>query len=192
MASKSVNQRKKIVEIAARLMSQKGYKGTSLQDIANLAGIHKSTLFHYFNSKEEMLLAVLRIGIEDVANKLDLIINDENMSPEEKLRQALINHLDSLVNHIDHVNVYHSEIRFLSEKNKRKYLKMRKYYASCFQQIIKEIKEKNPEYLSGLDDKIITFGILGMCNWVVKWFKKNGSHSALDIADIFYQMSIQR
>ncbi|OPX34110.1 MAG: hypothetical protein B1H11_11445 [Desulfobacteraceae bacterium 4484_190.1] len=190
--SKIVNQRERIIKVSSRLMSQKGYKGASLQEIANLVGIHKSTLFHYFKNKEELLLVVLKISIEEVTENLELILENEKLSPEEKLRQAIINHLDLLVRYKDNVIVYHSEIRFLSAKNRRKYIESRKYYASVFKQIIDEIKESDSGCFSGLDTKIVTFGILGMCNWMVKWFKGSGPFNARDIADIFLKMIIPR
>lgn len=186
------NQREKIIAAASRIMSEKGYKGASLQEISDLVGIHKTTIFHYFKNKEELLLAVLRIAIENVIKQLELIIEDETLSPEEKLRQAIYTHLDSMVKHLDNVNVYHSEIRFLSNKNRRKYLNTRKYYASCFGQIIKEINESNDRYFKGLDAKIVNFGILGMCNWVAKWYKESGPFKIEEIAETFYMMIMQR
>ena len=189
--AKQVNQREKIIAIAGRLMSEKGYKGASLQEVADPVGIHKSTLFHYFKNKEELLLAILRIAIEDVKRNLVFILENEKLSPEEKLRQAIVSHLDSLVKHIYNVNVYHSEIRFLSEKNRQEYLETRKYYASFFEQIIDEIKDSESIYFSGLDTKIVTFGILGMCNWMVKWFNGSGPFNTKDISDIFCKMIMQ-
>ena len=190
--SKNGIQRERIIKVASRLMSQKGYKGASLQEISDLVGIHKTTIFHYFKNKEELLLSVLRIAIVDVTGQLELIIEDEKLSPEEKLRKAIFIHLDSMVKHLDNVNVYHSEIRFLSNKNRRKYIETRKYYASCFEQIINEMKESDKRYFNGLDAKIVNFAILGMLNWVAKWFKKSGPFSIEDIADIFYKMIILR
>jgi len=74
----------RILAIAAQLMSAKGYKGTTLQEIADLVGIHKSTIFHYFNNKEELLLEVLKISVEEVTAKLNQIIKDEILSPEKR------------------------------------------------------------------------------------------------------------
>jgi len=190
--SKTTNHREKIVAVASHLMSKRGYKGASLQKIADLVGIHKSTLFHYFKNKEELLLVVLRMSIEEVTKNLNLILEDEDLLPEEKLRAAIANHLELLVKYSDNVNVYHSEIRFLSGKNRRKYLETRKYYASCFKQIIDEIKKSESGSFEGLDSKIAIYGILGMCNWVVKWFQKSGPFSITEIADIFFKMITQR
>jgi AcrR family transcriptional regulator len=190
--SKRENHRQEIIAVATRLMSKKGYKAASVEEIASRVGIHKSTFFHYFKNKELVLLEVLRIAIEDVTTDLNKILDKENVAPSEKLRQAIYNHLDSLARHIDNVNVYHSEIRFLSQKNRHEYLNTRRHYARCFEQLVRELKESNPEYFRGLDSKMVTFGILGMCNWMVKWFKKSGSFSTEDVANIFYQMITQR
>ncbi len=184
-------QRDKIIAVASRMMSQKGYKGASLQEISDLVGIHKTTIFHYFKNKEELLLAVLNIAIMEGAKEIELIQKDNNLPPKEKLKKAIFEHVDSLVKHIDNVNVYHSEIRFLSKANRRKYLDTRKKYSSYFEHIINEIKKSDEHCFRGLNTKIVNFGILGMCNWVAKWFKESGDFKTREIADIFYKMITQ-
>lgn len=190
--AKTGSQHDRIIMVASRLMSQKGYKGASLQEIADHVGIHKSTLFHYFKNKEELLLSVLRIAIQDVTKNLTLILEDDGLSPQEKLKSAIENHLTLLVKYKDNVNVYHSEIRFLSHKKKKEYLETRKYYSACFEQIVNEIKDGDSGIFEGLDSKIITFGILGMCNWTIKWLLDSGRLSTKDIANVFYKMITQR
>ena len=188
--TKNVNQREKIISAASRLMSEMGYKGTSCQEISDLVGIHKTTIFHYFKNKEELLLSVLNIGIEEITRELEQILKDPNLSPKEKLKRAIFAHVDSLVKHIDNVTVYHSDIRFLSNKSRMKYLNTRKNYAHYFGQIIEEIKESDDRCFKGLDNKIVNFGILGMCNWVAKWYRESGRFSTEEVADIFYKMLI--
>ena len=61
-----------------------------------LVGIHKSTIFHYFKNKEELLLVILRISIQEVTKILELILEDNSLSPGEKLRHAIDNHLELL------------------------------------------------------------------------------------------------
>ena len=188
---KAHNQRQKIVSVASRLMSQKGYKGASMQDIADHVGIHKSTLFHYFKNKEEILLEVLGEGVKEVTDGLDSILADRNVPPVEKLKRAMDNHLLLLVKYIDNVTVYNNDIRYLSPKNKRKYLDTRKHYQLCFEQIIDDIKKTNGTCFQGMDTKIVTFGILGMCNWVAKWYKKAGPFKSEDISEILFKMITQ-
>lgn len=191
LKSKVGNQRERIIMIASHLMAEKGYKGTSVQEIADLVGIHKSTLFHYFKNKEELLQSVLSISIQEVTENLKLILKNEDLSPEEKLKEAIINHIVLLAKYVDNVNVYHNEMRFLTGKRRRQNVVTRNYYASCFKQIIDEVKESDTGYFKGLNSKIVTLGILGMCNWMIKWFNSSGEFAPIDIANIFYQMIIK-
>lgn len=182
------NKYDKLITAASRVMSRKGYKGATLNEIAAAAGIHKSTLYYYFKNKEALLLAVLKISIVDVTENLNHILQNKNLTPEEKLRQSIITHLNLLEKYRDNVNVYLHETRFLSPKNRKKYIASRKYYALCFKKIIDEIKANDTGCFKGLDSTIVTFGVLGMCNWVVKWYKGSKKYNTSEIADIFYRM----
>lgn len=63
------SQRQHILNTALSLMSQRGVDGTSMRDLANAAGLNVASLYHYFPSKRELLVAVLeeRGFIEDLA-----------------------------------------------------------------------------------------------------------------------------
>ncbi len=180
------NKREKILVEAASLISQNGYAGTSFQEIADHVGIHKSTLFHYFRNKEEILLQILERSIGDVYANFEKIANNRALRPEEKLEQAIYNHLEMLVAYFDNVNVYLNEFRSLSKENQQVYLKKRKKYESDFKKIITEMKTVG--YFERLDTKIVTFGILGMLNWVAKWFRKDGKKDIREVAHVYYQM----
>lgn len=169
-------------------MNEKGYKGASVQEISNLVGLHKSTLFHYFNRKEDILRAVLETAIWKAIEFIEGIANDKALSPEEKLKRAIFGHIDWMVKYIDNVSVYHSEIRYLSGSNKRKYMRSRKQYESCLIRLIDQVKRQNSENFKGLDSRIVAFGILGMVNWVVKWYNPKGPLKPKDIAKVFYRI----
>jgi AcrR family transcriptional regulator len=55
-----------ILETALRLFCEKGYYATSIAEIAKQAGISKGLLYHYFESKEEVLRALVDMRIEDI------------------------------------------------------------------------------------------------------------------------------
>lgn len=184
----AANQRQKIIDVASRLMSEKGYKAATFQEIADKVGIHKSTIFHYFKNKEELLLAILRSSIEGSTERLTRLVEDTSLSPEEKLRAAIRTHLDLLVKYKDNVNVYNSELRFLSVEKRHGYLRKRKLYGHCIEHIVDELKKQNAGYFKGLDTKIVAFAILGMCNWVGRWYRENGRYTLKEIAEMFYRL----
>lgn len=57
-------RREDIVDVAARLFSESGYEGTSVRTIASSVGLSVASLFHHFASKDALLEAVIRRGLE--------------------------------------------------------------------------------------------------------------------------------
>jgi AcrR family transcriptional regulator len=178
------NKYEKILSVAGKLISQRGYKGTSLQKISDEVGLHKSSLFHYFKNKEELLLRILEHSTDEVSTELGKIIIDPTLEPEEKLKRAMDNHLTLLSENFDRVNVYLNQIGNLSKRNQKIYLRKRKKYEEDLEKIVVEMRKNG--YFKGLDTKIVTLGLLGMLNWVAKWFKSNGRLPIKEVSNIFY------
>lgn len=135
-----------------------------------------------------MLLRILEKPIAEVDINLKKIMSENKSEPEKKLKKAIDNHLTLMSEYIDNVNIYLNEVRNLSKRNQRVYLRERKKYEKDFRKIVEELKAKG--YFRGLDTKVITFGLLGMMNWVPKWYKRSGHLSIEDISNIFHLMVI--
>jgi TetR/AcrR family transcriptional regulator, cholesterol catabolism regulator len=71
-ASRSGQREAQILGAAAELFRRKGYSATTLQDVAEQVGLHKSTLYHYFASKEELLFRI----VTDVREVVDRVADD--------------------------------------------------------------------------------------------------------------------
>lgn len=82
--SKSTERRQAILAAAHAVFAAHGYRGGSLQDVADRVGMSQTSLLHYFPSKSDLLLAVL--------NWRDSITGDGSTppDPEEKLVDAVI------------------------------------------------------------------------------------------------------
>ena len=58
--------RKRLLSHAQRLFARQGFKETSVSQVAKACRVTKATLYHYFKSKEAMLLAILGCHEEDM------------------------------------------------------------------------------------------------------------------------------
>src|SRR5690349_633933 len=58
MVAAGVDKRTELIAKAVTIFSAKGFRGTSMNQIAAAGGIHKSTLYHYFTGKEELLVEI--------------------------------------------------------------------------------------------------------------------------------------
>jgi len=182
------NKYEKILSVAARLISRKGYSGASLQEIANKVGLHKSSLFHYIKNKEELLLRIFGETFQEGNRILKEISDDHSLEPEEKLKKAIDFHLTSVEENFDSISIFLDQIRSLPKKHQSMALKARKKYEKSFQKIIVEMKRKG--YFEGLDKQIVTLGVLGMLNWVPMWFRRDGRLTIQEISNIFYKLIV--
>jgi len=62
--------KKKIIECAEKLFSEKGFDSTSIDDIAKLAKTTKSLFYYYFETKNDILYTLMKIRIEDAVKTL--------------------------------------------------------------------------------------------------------------------------
>ena len=184
------NKQEQISEIAAELISTEGYKGTSLQKIADRVGVHKSTLFHYIKSKKDLLVHILEQSGDTLAANLERISSLEKSEPEEKLRAAFENHLSSVIEDIGGLNVYLYEMKMLPPKYRKIYTQKRKNYEKHFENIVTEMKDRG--YFEGLDAKIVTFGILGMLNSIPRWYRPEGHLTIKEVSEILFRIIVKK
>lgn len=101
MKSKSANlkrqeTRSRILDVAARLFTEKGFNGTSVRDIAAELGISNPSLYYHFKSKSEILAELMAEPLERVENA---IMDAEQYSGDERTRRIISGILDSLEIH---------------------------------------------------------------------------------------------
>jgi AcrR family transcriptional regulator len=84
LLAKGEDRRQRILAAALRLMTRNGSKGTSLGQIAREAGVSPAGLLHHFESKDQLLHAVL-----DARDADDLAAADFSLSPVEQLERVV-------------------------------------------------------------------------------------------------------
>ncbi len=102
--SKRDLNRENILKIAREIFSKYGYKKTTLDDIANAVRRGKSSLYYYFDSKENLFQAVIMKEVELLAHALEVVIN-RNTDPVDKLRDYILTKLTTFRNL---ANFYHA------------------------------------------------------------------------------------
>lgn len=80
-----VDRRETILRTAARLFAERGFEGTSLDAVADELGMHKATLYHYINSKQEVLYQVLVQSFGDL-DEVIVAVQDRGLPVVDRLR----------------------------------------------------------------------------------------------------------
>lgn len=179
--TKNLSTREAIMEVAVKLFSEHGYTGTTMRDIAAAVGVLPGSLYAHIESKDTLLLEIVTDGISRFLG-IEGAIKDTATTAVEKLRAAILWHVDVVAKDPERTLVVFHQWRFLEEPNRTTALVMRRRYADAFFRIIEQGKA-SAEFSPHLDTRVSVFGILGALNWVPEWFDPKGSMPATEIAD---------
>ena len=87
MTVKNTNRRQELLDVSEQLFYQKGYEKTSMQDICTVSEVTKGALYHYFDSKEEILDAVIKSKMEVSLEKIRCIVNNAGLNALDKVQK---------------------------------------------------------------------------------------------------------
>lgn len=176
-----------IVRKSAALFRAKSYHGTTMRDIGDAVGLDKSSLYYHFPSKQAILELILR----DVATAFMpeiLRIVDSHASPEEKLRELILNHTKILSEHQDELLVALTGTHGLPTEQVESFNSNHQRYLSLMIRIVKEGVE------SGVwksDNPVVTaLFVLGALNWMPYWYNTKGKLSPEEMANHLYEFVI--
>ena len=91
-----LRRRQEIFEAAVHLFLEKGFPETSMREIADAAGIGKSTLYDYFATKDDILISFFEHELESINLRANNI-TQQDLPVEDKLRMILEAHLEYLL-----------------------------------------------------------------------------------------------
>jgi len=114
----------KIVSIASSVFSRFGFKKATMEDIAQAAGMGKSSIYYYFKSKEEIFEAVVKKEAHELSLELEKKVVNVNDNPKDKIRNYVLirmRYLKEMVNFYEALkNDYLANLAF-TEKIRKKY-----------------------------------------------------------------------
>ncbi len=174
-----------ILEAAAQIFRQKGYHAASMQDIAEAVSLQKATLYHHVSSKQEILLELLDRALVMLTDRLMVVFND-SLPPEEKLRQAMRSYLLALTENIDLAAVLLLEHRSLEPKLHSRHTPNRDRFEALWRDVIRD-GVRSGAFICD-DPALAARGLLGIMNWTITWFRPNGPATIEEISDHFSDM----
>jgi TetR/AcrR family transcriptional regulator, cholesterol catabolism regulator len=174
------DRRRAILETAARLICERGYEGTSIQDIAAACQLTKAGLYHHIRSKEHLLLEIMNYGM-DIFEDAVLTPVLPILDPLERLTTCMERNIllvtetrSKEVTIILHEhNTLTGDARAHIDARKKRYVRM---LEASFGEAMREgrIRPVNP--------KVAAFSFLGMVLWTYKWYRPEGSISREELA----------
>ncbi|WP_281177335.1 TetR/AcrR family transcriptional regulator [Luteipulveratus mongoliensis] len=127
-----------VVSAAMQLFSQRGYHGTSVDDIGAVVGIAGPSIYHHFPSKPEVLLATIAEGerwlTDDLARTLA-----ETTSPVEALNRVVRSFAEYALSHPDAMDVLIAETDALPSSEQRRVRKVQRDYINAWVDLLRDL-----------------------------------------------------
>lgn len=174
------SKKSKIVQAAAELFSTKGFKATTVRDIAERAGILSGSLYAHIDTKEDLLLEIVRRAAREFTDSLQPIVQSD-LIPEDKIRKAVRAHLGVIASSRAWSTVYLDEDTAFSEEGRSMVRQLRNAYEQYWIQILEEGRVQ--QAFSFTDAVLIRKFILSALNGFHRWYDPTGRLMVDDIAE---------
>ena len=171
-----------VLQEAIQVISERGYAATSIQEVADRVGVLKGSLYHYFSSKEELLLRILEQSHEETSS-IALEVSELNLPAFEELLEYLRRSSLWYIANVQRANIFFTERRNLTGDR----LQMAKTWGRDFESHIQKLiiaAQEDGRIRGDQDPRLVTRFVIGAVNNVRNWPSRSGNaFSAEDIAD---------
>lgn len=172
-------RRQEILNSAASMFAEYGFEGSSISQIAKKCGFSKALLYHYYQSKEELLYSMLK-------SHCDLLVESANSAiegtfdPREKLkllgRELMKLYMDSRDKHIVLLN----SLKSLNDDQQNEIKSLERRLVKIIKDILEELR---PDLSEPVRSSLAMY-FMGSMNWTYTWFNPQGAISAGEYADL--------
>ncbi len=167
---------------AVRLFREHGYDGTSMQDLAEALGMHRGSLYHYIESKEDLLFGIVEAAMARFNDEVRPIL-ESDAPPRERLERAVAAHLVIAAQEPDELTLLQVEVKALAPERRYRIVAERDAYEHAWRAFIREGMRNGA--FGCEDERSAGFMILASCNWFSQWYRADGPLGVEDFAARF-------
>jgi TetR/AcrR family transcriptional regulator, cholesterol catabolism regulator len=170
-----------ILEGAARLIFQRGYEATSMQEIAEACGLTKAGLYHHIKTKEALLLAIQHYGM-DMFDDMVLAKVGDIADPVARLRECMARNVALVTQDASkEVLIILHEHQTLTGTARDEINARKKRYVRFLESAFREASERGQ--IRTVDPTLAAFSFLGVVLWTYKWYRADGKLSSRQLSD---------
>ncbi len=178
-------RRHEIFNASVALFLKRGFQETTMQQIADSAGMGKSTLYDYFATKDEILVSYVEDAIFDLTEQARRIAS-KDIPSAEKLRQVMHLHLEYLVANKEFYTRLTFEVQRLGLESQRRIQARRHAYQDLLRQFIEDAVQEGT--FRPVDSLLAARTIMVLLTPVAYTTRPTGTPDAMldETLDIFY------
>jgi AcrR family transcriptional regulator len=179
-AAQSDGRAAEVYRTAAEMILERGYDATSVADIAAALGITKAGLYHYIHGKTQLLYDIMQYGLDELDREVAQPAK-QIKDAEERLRFLIGMHARIVTRGHGAVTILVDEARALTPAQNRKITRRKRDYLDFLRTTLRELKGERK--LREVDVTVAAFSLLGMVNWLSRWYRPDGALDEEQIAE---------
>lgn len=184
--SRAAGQRQRVLRASVEIFSRRGYRATSMNEIAAGVGLSKPTLYHYFRNKEE-LLVLIYLEVLDESLRMARETVAAASTPLGAVRDLIISRVVYTCENQDLLKICFEEEDELRPDLAESLLERRRAFEDVFTLAVLAHLAEHPQVRLAMTTKTYVNMCLGAVNWTYKWYSDTGTRKPVelgrDIAD---------
>ena len=177
--------RERILAAAVQLFAQYGYHAATMRDIADISGIRAASIYYHYPSKQALLVEIMDTHMRNLNANLQRIVQ-EPLPVDQRLHEAIANHIRLHTTYKAEFFIIDTEIRALEEEQRGAILALRDQYERLLQGLLGEGMERG--IIRQVDRKVASYALIAMCTEVATWFRPDGRLSVQQVIDLYTQL----
>ena len=170
-----------VLQAAARVFHAQGYTDASVQDVADELGILKGSLYHYIDSKEDLLFRMLEQTHADVGRILAEVAAVEGLDPLQRLRLYVQRQVEYNAANQPRVSVYYHDLHLISGTRRRDMVFQRRSHEEFVVELVREAQAAGLAD-PALDPELTSRCLFATIIWTYNWFRA-ARHEAATVAE---------
>jgi TetR/AcrR family transcriptional regulator, cholesterol catabolism regulator len=183
------SRRDQILNAAAELIAERGYHKTSMDAVALAVGIHKASLYHHFDSKEAIVIA-LHKSINDMLFDLHRVRTEAGSlsPPGRQLFEMMMDIVSLAETHPGQLRILFDHYRELPEAMHKHVIARRKAYRDLIIQVLKRGTAEGE--FGDIDVDFAARAVIGLCDWANQWYRPTGPLGARAVAERAWKLLV--
>jgi AcrR family transcriptional regulator len=184
----SAYKKERILEEAVRLFYERGFSGTTLDDIAGKLGVTKPFIYTHFRSKVELLEAICRPTIEMSLEAIAKAVQREGPA-SDRLFHGVVDFGKVVLQRQANIAVYFREEKNLSASGLADINALRKRFDRVLSELLEEGAAAGEFQIA--DIRVAALAIGGMVSWAYTWYQSGGRLSIDDVVAELAHFALQ-
>ena len=173
----------RIVNAAVVLFADKGFTETSVQDLVAEAGATKGAMYHYFDSKEDVLYEIYGRILRMQHARLEQVVLQERPTAD-RLHAACADVVETTVENLQEERIFFTSLHLMSAEKQRKVRRERRRYHEAFRELIRE-GQLDGTFRKDVSPDICVDYYFGAVHHLPTWFNPRGAVSARKLAQSY-------